>query len=237
MRDRYVNVCNTLSVPPRRDLMSRFMEVQALLLSVFCPHTAEKIWADLGHTTSILKARFPAVKHVNNEDLLAQNDYVQELMHAARERLAKFTRATTTGAPASVSKPVIVVYVAKMQPPWQRKATDILHRAYLAAGGTLQADSLGTYFKEHADLQPHMKALMAFASELREDTDRRGEDAFLLTGASFAEDDLIRRLAEYIRRALQVQEVRVLQHGEGAENNDAKSLRAPRPGKPNLKFL
>lgn len=47
-RDNYKQLCGGNDVDMREDLVLRFVETQALILSPICPHVCERIWQLLG---------------------------------------------------------------------------------------------------------------------------------------------------------------------------------------------
>jgi leucyl-tRNA synthetase len=231
-RDRYVVMCGFMGLPLHRASIARFMEVQALLLSVFCPHTAEQMWSELGHSDSILRARFPQAGAVDAE-VLAQDAYVQEVLHLARDKIKHARTAAAKGkAPAVPAKlAVALMYVSKTYPEWQQKAIRILHDVYRASGNTIPEDNLGSHFKAHDDLKPQMKKIMALASDLRDEAKRRGEQAFALTSA-FDELALLTSMSAYVKGALELEAV----HFYDASNPQAPDPEKRRanavPGKP-----
>lgn len=60
-----------------KDLILRFIEVQAIILSPICPHFAEKVWKLLGKSgLAIRDARWPVAGPVDS-NALAQDTYLE----------------------------------------------------------------------------------------------------------------------------------------------------------------
>ncbi len=78
-RDKYRELCGSSCM--RRDLVSRFIEWQVVVLSPVCPHVAEHVWEAIGQKGSVLRAKWPEAGQVD-EVCIKKSEY---LMEAARE--------------------------------------------------------------------------------------------------------------------------------------------------------
>lgn len=74
-RDHYRTVLE--GSPFHKDLIVRFIEVQATILSPICPHFAEKVWKMLGKKgLAIVNARWIEAGNVDS-DALAQDAFLE----------------------------------------------------------------------------------------------------------------------------------------------------------------
>ncbi|KAK4336993.1 hypothetical protein RND71_044224 [Anisodus tanguticus] len=87
-RDKYRELC-TSNNNMSKQLIVRFIETQALILSPICPHFSEKIWQLLNKETSIMNASWPITEDTN-EELQSSFDYLFEACHAFRLRKDAF---------------------------------------------------------------------------------------------------------------------------------------------------
>lgn len=225
-RDRYVLMCELLKLPVHRDVIRRFMEVQSVLLAIYCPHTAERMWTLLGHTSTVVRAAFPKAKPVN-EELLAQDAYVHDLLHAVRDKFKGSRTAPKGGS--------LFVYVSKTYPEWQQKAIRSLHDIYRASNNTLPETNLGAHFKDVPDLKQHMKKIMVLANELREEAKTKGDAAFALT-SPFDELALLHRLEGFVRGALETQ-VAFYDAADASAPDPEKRRALAVPRKPSFSFI
>lgn len=70
----------------RDDLVFRFIEVQALILSPICPHIGEQIWQIIGKDGLIVNAKWPDAGPVD-ENITKAADFIKVSISKFRERL------------------------------------------------------------------------------------------------------------------------------------------------------
>ncbi|KAJ8952429.1 hypothetical protein NQ318_014521 [Aromia moschata] len=105
------------------ELIVRFIEIQALMISPICPHVAEHIWKLLGNDYSILKATWPVVGPID-QVLIKASEYLMETAHSFRVHLKAYLQGVKTKSnpnPPPPPKPnVVSIWVAKTFPQWQK---------------------------------------------------------------------------------------------------------------------
>lgn len=106
-----------------KDLIYRFIEVQALLMSPICPHVAEHVWGLLGKKESIVKAKWPKVGKID-EVLIKSSEYLMDAAHSFRIYLKAHLQGPKASKnnpkPEAVEKPTtMTIWVAKTFPQWQ----------------------------------------------------------------------------------------------------------------------
>ena len=128
-RDFYREACAAADIKMHKDIVLRYVELQALLLAVIAPHWSEHIWLEvLKKETTIHKARFPEVPEVDPM-LSAKRDYVKltasnvnsaEGLQLRRQQKGK----ATTFDP---KKPkTLTIFSTDKFPAWQAKYMDLL---------------------------------------------------------------------------------------------------------------
>jgi len=131
-RDTYREA--TTTIRPHKDLISRFVEVQALLITPFAPHWADYIYREvLQKPTSIQNALFPTPSVPVSTELTAALSYV----HATTSNIAS-TEAAQAKRKAKgkyvaydASKPKrLTIFVALAYPAWQEKYIDLIRETF-----------------------------------------------------------------------------------------------------------
>ncbi|PUU78530.1 hypothetical protein B9Z19DRAFT_1083939 [Tuber borchii] len=131
-RDTYREA--TATIRPHKDLISRFIEVQALLITPFAPHWADYIYREvLQKPTSIQNALFPTPSAPVSTELTAALSYVHattsnitstEAAQAKRKAKGKFVAY-------DASKPKrLTIFVALAYPAWQEKYIDLIRESF-----------------------------------------------------------------------------------------------------------
>ncbi|VVT49893.1 uncharacterized protein SAPINGB_P002496 [Magnusiomyces paraingens] len=134
-RDYYRDSTATSGIGMHKDLVLRYIEVQALLLSPIAPHFCEYLWREvLGHKESIQNARFPEISAPLDKSLSAALEYVRSTQRAIREaegasmKKKKGKATATTFDPKKPSK--LSLYVALSFPEWQEAYIDLVKDAF-----------------------------------------------------------------------------------------------------------
>ncbi|KAF7287224.1 hypothetical protein GWI33_002043 [Rhynchophorus ferrugineus] len=191
------------------DLILRFIEVQALLLSPICPHVSEKVWELLGKKTSIVKALMPKVGDINEINIKA-SEYLMETAHSFRVHLKTYMQGIKTKQnpnPPPVEKPnLVTVWVAKSFPPWQSCILTVLKDHFVKDGYLPDNKTLSSEFSKKEELKKYMKRVMPFVQATREKVDQLGLKALALT-LEFDEAEILRKNSIYLANTLDVDEV------------------------------
>ncbi|KAK9458120.1 hypothetical protein V1511DRAFT_465096 [Dipodascopsis uninucleata] len=117
-----------------RDLVLRYIEQQALLLTPIAPHWAEYIWTDvLKKPQSVQVALFPQPSKPEDKALTAALEYVRDVTRTIREteganiKKQKKSKAVTFD-PKKPTK--LVLYIALQFPEWQEQYVDLVRDAF-----------------------------------------------------------------------------------------------------------
>lgn len=117
-----------------RDLVLRYIEVQALLLLPIAPHFAEYLWREvLKKDTSVQNALFPEVSKPVDKSLSAALTYVRDVARSIREAEGanmkkKKGKNVVAFNPKSPSK--LTIYIAQSFPEWQESYIDLVRENF-----------------------------------------------------------------------------------------------------------
>uniref|UniRef100_A0A5S6QSV5 leucine--tRNA ligase n=1 Tax=Trichuris muris TaxID=70415 RepID=A0A5S6QSV5_TRIMR len=226
-RDRY----REWSVAPlNRDLIIRYIEVQALLLSPICPHLCETVWALLGHKTSIVKAEWPLGGHVD-EMLVKQCSYMEDVLHDFRVRQKAVLSAKQKNKTVAEKPTHATVYVCDKYPSWQEAILKSLLELHQTSESLPDNKQLSKVLLANEMLKPHAKKVMPFVAFVKENYAAKGADALRLK-IDFDESSLLLENLDYITNTLELEHVEVKHSSAGNE----KIREEARPGKPYIVF-
>ena len=130
-RDYYRDVCNSLKIGMSRDLIVRYAEVQALLITPIAPHFSEFIYRDLlKKDTSIQNALFPEPSSTPSADrkrLIKEIAYIRDVARSIRETEGQLLKKKKKGPVFDAKKPSkLTVYLALQFPEWQAPYIDLI---------------------------------------------------------------------------------------------------------------
>jgi len=226
-RDKYRELCGELGMS--RPLARRFVEWQALMLAPVCPHVCEHLWQLLGHTQSILHARWPEAGPVD-ELAIQQSDYLMEAVRDFRLKLIAAKAPKGKGKAAAAAAPThCTAYVAKTYPAWQATVLDTLRTMYAAAGppdNKLVSQELA----KKPELKKVMKRTMPFVAFMKEKVAAKGLAALDAT-LPWEEAEVLRANLAYITAALDLEGVTLAAAAELGERGEDC-----RPGAPFVAF-
>ena len=123
-RDFYREATKAAGIGMHEDLVKKFIELQALMITPLAPHWAEYIWLELlKKSETVQKAQWPQVPEAN-PSLTAAREFVRQTQSnitsaegAAVKRLSKGTAANFD--PKKEKK--ITIFAAQEWPAWQKK--------------------------------------------------------------------------------------------------------------------
>ncbi|OGM49960.1 leucyl-tRNA synthetase [Aspergillus bombycis] len=132
-RDAYREASTSAGVGMHRDVILRYIELQALMLAVIAPHWAEYVWLEiLKKPESIHHARFPEVPEQSPE-LTAISTYVRATSSSITSAESQLAKKASKGKSAGYDprKPKkLTIYAAKKYPSWQEKYIDLVREAF-----------------------------------------------------------------------------------------------------------
>ncbi|KAI1820205.1 leucyl-tRNA synthetase [Xylaria intraflava] len=132
-RDWYRDITKSVGISMHRDLVKRYIELQALLLTPIAPHFSEYLYRDvLGHSDSVHNALYPEVPPADTV-LTAVFSYVRSVTSnitaAEGNQIKKLAKGKTTSYDPKEPKR-LTISVATSFPAWQEKSIDLLAQQY-----------------------------------------------------------------------------------------------------------
>jgi len=214
------------------DVVMKYIEVQALLLSPICPHVSEHIWSLLGKPGSIMNASWPVSGDIDH-GLLTCSQYLMECARDFRLRLKNMIAAANKkkgkNPSVGVGKPTQgVVYVAKEYPPWQQVVLKTLREMYTQNNNTFPENKeIMNALKTNADVKKHMKKLMPFVAHLKTRVATERVSAMDLS-VSFDETTVLMDNLTYLLKSIELENIEIKPSTEA----EAKVQEECAPGKP-----
>lgn len=132
-RDFYREASTAAGIPMHKDLVFRYIELQALLLTVIAPHWSEYIWLEVLHKPSTIQnALYPDVP-APNASLTAAREYVRatasNITSAEAAQQKKKAKGKDIGYDLKKPKKLTIFAAAKF-PAWQEKYIDLMRESW-----------------------------------------------------------------------------------------------------------
>ncbi|XP_059177006.1 leucine--tRNA ligase, cytoplasmic-like [Physella acuta] len=213
-----------------RDLVFRFIEVQALLMAPICPHIAEHIWGLLGKKESIMWALWPEAGPVD-ELLIQSSQYLSDCAHEFRLR-KKALMNPGKGKKAVQVPTHAIIWVAKTYPPWQNLVLTTLQQLYQANKGFPDNKLIAQELKDKPELKKYMKKLMPFVQVAKENVEKNGLKALALT-SEVNEANVLALNQLYLANTLEIEGIEIC----NSVDADDKVKEECCPGKPFITFI
>ncbi|XP_054257041.1 leucine--tRNA ligase, cytoplasmic-like [Macrosteles quadrilineatus] len=246
VRDKYRELCQ-VSGGMHRQLIIRFIELQALLLSPICPHVAEHVYSLIGKTNSIVRADWPVAGPVD-ETLVRSSAYLMEAAHSFRlqykNHLTSGKKGKKPPPPDQIGdKPThATVWVAKTYPPWQSTVLTTMKEMHTTNNGSFPDNKvISVALSAKPELKKYMKRVMPFVQATREKVTNSGIKALNLT-LDFDEIHVLTINKNYLEYTLDLEEIEIASStSEGAPDNVKEdccpgapfiTFRAPPPSVP-----
>ncbi|KAI1175054.1 leucyl-tRNA synthetase [Nemania sp. FL0916] len=136
-RDWYRDITKAVGIPMHHDLVTRYIELQALLLTPIAPHFSEYLYRDvLKHSDSVHNTLYPTVP-APDATLSAIFNYVRSvtsnITSAEGTQMKKLAKGKTTSYDPKAPKR-LTISVATSFPAWQDKCIDLLAQQYQSTG-------------------------------------------------------------------------------------------------------
>ncbi|ODV88620.1 hypothetical protein CANCADRAFT_125746 [Tortispora caseinolytica NRRL Y-17796] len=209
----------------RRDLVLRYIEVQALLMTPLMPHWSEYLYKEvLKKEGSVHSAKFPEISKPLDNVVLSSLSYVRNLCRSIREvegaNLKKKSKGKTTTY--DLSKPSkVTVYVADAFPQWQEKYLDLVREAFesMELTGDGKSDELTKKVQQaakEAGGSNEMKKAMPFVNNIKSRLKSEAPEHVFDRKLAFDEVATIRTAMPVLRKAINsCQEFQVIFVKEG----------------------
>mmetsp|Transcript_18753 Transcript_18753/g.30824 ORF Transcript_18753/g.30824 Transcript_18753/m.30824 type:complete len:1084 (+) Transcript_18753:230-3481(+) len=218
-----------------RDLILRFIELQALLLTPVCPHFCEKVWRLLGRKGFIINELFPVAGEVD-VTLERANQYLHNSIKTFRD---KIERQLVIQAKAKKDGPVpkptsAIIYVAQSFPQWRQDLLKTLHKVYLENGNKFPEDLIKQLRDVKSIAAEWKKATTVFGA-IKSDVIARGLEAFEVS-MPFDEKAVLEENLPFICKQLGLVDIQVALASDGTVSDPEKKKDLAIPGEPTAYF-
>ncbi|KAG8222240.1 hypothetical protein J437_LFUL001438 [Ladona fulva] len=225
------------------DLVLRFINLQALLLSPICPHVSDYVWKLIGEKESILKSKWPEVGEID-EILIKSSAYLMDTAHTFRLCLKNFIQQKKKGgggkksgpiAPTPVENPTHgIVWIAKSFPPWQTVVLTTMANMLKGNEKLPENKVISAELNAKPELKKYAKRVMPFVQAVREKMALIGVRALSLT-LEFSEMDVLLKNKTYLANTLDLEEIQFKYTDD--EQVDEKLKEDCCPGGPFITFF
>ncbi|KAJ9299758.1 hypothetical protein DTO271G3_2642 [Paecilomyces variotii] len=246
-RDSYREATTSAGVGMHRDLVLRYVELQALLLAPIAPHWAEYIWLEiLKKPETIHKAVFPDVPEPS-PSLSAASTYVRSTSSAITSAEAGFAKKLSKGKGSTFDprKPKkLTIYAAKKYPSWQEKYIDLVREAFDAVHLSINDKELNPKVAKLGE----MKKAMPFVQTLKRRLIQAKEAPEIVFERKLPFDEfaVLQEMAGSIKKTIGCKELEIIAVDEGGktgevvgtgEKREGLSAENAVPGQPSFQFV
>jgi len=167
-RDSYREACNAAGIALHKDLVFKYIRLQALILTPIAPHWAEYIWQEvLKEETSVQFERYPEVPAADTS-LSAAREYVRatasNINSAESAQLKKMAKGKQSEFDPKKPKK-LTVFITDSFPSWQSKYLDLLKEVWDSATSTQTIDDKA--LNGRISKMGEMKKAMPFVQTLK----------------------------------------------------------------------
>ncbi|KDE08386.1 leucyl-tRNA synthetase, cytoplasmic [Microbotryum lychnidis-dioicae p1A1 Lamole] len=226
----------------RRDLIERFVRVQALLITPIAPHVAEHLWSKIcGEKKSIQQAQWPEMTSPVDRIVLDSADYIRSTLKEIRDAELGFAKKKAKGKGTGSydpSKPKAVkVWVAKGYPEWQDSAVALVREAFNEETNTVDEQKLRALLTEKGLAKD--KKVNPFIAIFKKKIAQFGPEIAFNRQVLYDEKAVLDRAMAYVKRQLGMDKIDVVAIAEIKEDEPgmiAPIVEAAEPGKPGIVF-
>jgi leucyl-tRNA synthetase len=215
-RDFYREASTAAGIQMHRDLILRYIELQALLLTVIAPHWAEYIWLEVLHKPSTIQNElFPTVP-APIASLTAAREYVRATSSSITSAEAAQQKRKAKGKEISydLKKPKkLTIFAAAKFPAWQEKYIDLMREAWVPGKGADDKALNGKIAK-----MGEMKKAMPFVQGLKKRlVNGEAPDTIFERKLAFDEMAILKNMVPGLKKAAGLSEVQIVRVDEGGK--------------------
>ncbi|KAI1191726.1 leucyl-tRNA synthetase [Nemania serpens] len=199
-RDWYRDITKSVGITMHHDLVSRYIELQALLLTPIAPHFSEYLYRDvLQHKGSVHNALYPEAPPPD-ATLSAVFNYVRtvtsNITAAEGNQIKKLAKGKTTSYDPKEPKR-LAISVAASFPAWQEQCINLIARQYESTGAIDVKDLTKQIDKKD------MKKVMPFVQLLKKrlDSGEKADDIFSLR-LPFDEAETLKEIVPSLKQTI-----------------------------------
>jgi leucyl-tRNA synthetase len=217
-RDFYREACNSAGIKMHKDIALRYIELQALLLTVVAPHWSEYIWLEvLKKPETIQNALYPTAPKAD-ASLTAAREYVRNTASNVNSAESAQQKKKAKGKDISFDpkKPKkLTIFTTDRFPAWQEKYVDLVRGSW---------DSVSNSMKNEKELSGkigkmgEMKKAMPFVQALKRRL-QAGEPVETVLDRKLAFDELavLKEMVAGLKRTAGLKVIDLVQVEEGGK--------------------
>jgi leucyl-tRNA synthetase len=215
--DVYVNSASSLG-GVHADVMSRYLEVQLILLEPFAPHLCHYLWKDvLKKEGFVYDAAWPKKSGLVDVGIvLAEDKWLQAVLSEIRIKISLEIKQAEKKQKAKLTCDKVVVVVGE-HPVWHGEAQRILNQHFNPQTKSFTPfPEIAAEIKSLDCLKNDKKALplcMKLIKDIITKVETEGAEALHL-GLPFIEEQLLAENLDYVRAALSVPEVVIVKEAD-----------------------
>ncbi|CAL5874384.1 uncharacterized protein PFLUO_LOCUS8680 [Penicillium psychrofluorescens] len=245
-RDTYRESATAAGVGMHRDIILRYIEMQALMLAPIAPHWAEYIWLEvLKKSETIHNARFPEVPEPSPE-LSAAQAYVRGTASSILSSEANFAKKLSKGKASTFDprKPKkLTIFAAKKYPTWQEKYIDLVRDAFDSLSVSINDKELNAKVGKLGEMKKAMPFVQALKRRLVQT--REAPETVFDRKLPFDEFAVLSEMLGGLKRTAGYKEIEVIAVDEGGktgevvgtgEKREGLSAESAVPGQPTFQF-
>ncbi|KAK0665384.1 putative leucyl-tRNA synthetase, cytoplasmic [Cercophora samala] len=218
-RDTYREACTAAGIPLHKDLVFKYIRLQALLLTPIAPHWADFVWQEiLGEKTSIQFARWPEVP-ASDAALTAAREYVRQtssnINSAEASQLKKMAKGRQSDFDPKKPKK-LTIFLTEDFPTWQAKYIELLKEVWDPATNSQKIDDkeLNGRIGKMGEMKKAMPFVQALKKRLR---DGEPASAVLERKLAFDEKKTLLAMVPGLKRAAGLESVQIVAVQEGSK--------------------
>ncbi|KAK4102494.1 leucyl-tRNA synthetase [Parathielavia hyrcaniae] len=218
-RDSYREACTAASIPLHKDLVLKYIRLQALVLTPIAPHWAEYVWIEILHEkSSIQSATWPRVPTADPA-LTAAREYVRQtssnINSAEAAQLKKMAKGRQSDFDPKKAKKLTVFTTASF-PAWQAKYIQLLREVWDAGANGQKVDDkeLNGRIAKMGEMKKAMPFVQALKKRLR---DGEPAETVLERKLAFDEAKTLLAMVPGLRRTAGLESVQILAVEEGSK--------------------
>ncbi|KAJ5777740.1 hypothetical protein N7520_000986 [Penicillium odoratum] len=230
-RDTYREASAASGVGMNRDVLMRYIELQALMLAPVAPHWAEHVWLEvLKKSESIHYAKFPTVPEPSPA-LSAAQAYVRNTSSAILSAEANYAKRLSKGKNIAFDprKPKkVTIYAAKKYPVWQEKYIDLVREAFDSLTVSINDKELNGKIGKLGEMKKAMPFVQGLKRRLIQS--REAPETVFERKLAFDEFAVLAQLVGGLKRSAGFKEVEIIAVDEGGKTGEVVGTGEKREG-------
>ncbi|EEP80569.1 leucyl-tRNA synthetase [Uncinocarpus reesii 1704] len=217
-RDFYREQATAAGVGMHRDVILRYIELQALLITPLAPHWAEYVWLEvLKKPETIQYALFPKAPEPEPA-LSAALVYIRSTSSSITSSEAAFSKKISKGKAVTFDprKPKkLTIFVAKKFPTWQEKYIDLVREAFDSLSISINDKELNTKVGKLGEMKKAMPFVQGLKRRLIQG--KESPEKVFNRQLAFDEAEVLRNMLGIVRKTTGCQVVEVILVEEGGK--------------------